>query len=69
MGGPHDDRVFGGPGEDRVFGHAGNDIVRTQDSEADLAQGGPGDDVCHVDGLDTERLCETSSIILPLGAP
>ena len=47
-----------------MFGITGNDTLWAQDLEADLVQGGPGDDVCNIDEVDVKRLCESGSVIV-----
>jgi hypothetical protein len=56
--------LAGGPGADRMFGITGDDTLWAQDLEADLVQGGPGDDVCNIDEVDVKRICESGSVIV-----
>jgi Ca2+-binding RTX toxin-like protein len=70
-GGAGSDRLRGGPGGDRLYGGAGHDTLRGQrgpdtlvtEDEGDVRDiviGGPGYDVCVVDGGDILIGCETA---------
>jgi hypothetical protein len=47
-GGPDDDMIVGGPGEDRMLGNAGNDRFDAVDYNADLLDGGDGEDSARI---------------------
>jgi hypothetical protein len=46
------DRIYGGAGRDRLFGAAGVDSMFAADADADVVNGGPGDDRATADELD-----------------
>ncbi len=52
FGGDGDDVLVGGSGPDWLFGAFGNDRLYTRDGEADVVNGGPGNDRSWTDGLD-----------------
>ena len=51
-GGSHNDLIIGGAGIDNLFGLAGNDSLNGLDGEADLLDGGDGDDTADADAID-----------------
>ena len=51
------DQIFGGAGPDQLFGFAGEDSITADDGEADLINGGPDNDTCAVDLVDTTFNC------------
>ncbi|MDP9476033.1 MAG: hypothetical protein M3R38_10170 [Actinomycetota bacterium] len=65
MGGEGDDALFGMGSNDAIFGQTGADdldgndfLFGAEDGEADTVVGGPGDDVCVVDEMDSVSECE-----------
>ena len=51
-GGNHSDLLIGGAGLDQLFGLAGADSLNGLDGEADLLDGGDGDDTADADAID-----------------
>jgi CSLREA domain-containing protein len=58
-GGEGNDRLKGGSGKDRLFGQEGQDRLNTRDEVKgnDLADGGPGQDICRTDLEDRRISC------------
>jgi CSLREA domain-containing protein len=58
-GGEGNDRLKGGSGKDRLFGQEGQDRLNTRDTVKgnDLADGGPGQDICRTDLEDRRISC------------
>lgn len=69
------DKIFGKRGGDRInasrfnkdrdllYGGRGDDRLNAQDGDGrDVVRGGPGSDVCYVDGGDSYRNCETVAV-------
>jgi Ca2+-binding RTX toxin-like protein len=64
FGGPNGDTLVGGAGNDTLRGGPGSDVLRTTDGVDvnDLAVGGPGEDLCIIDGGDRTTGCETVEV-------
>lgn len=52
------DFITGGLGADLILGFAGADTIRTDDGVADIINGGPDNDICTTDAIDTVFNCE-----------
>jgi Ca2+-binding RTX toxin-like protein len=57
-GGRGNDALSGGAGTDHLKGGRGNDHLDAQDDRAENVDGGPNEDICKVDTIDTTVNCE-----------